>query len=447
MKQNFFEVNFDGLVGNTHNYAGLSFGNVASINNRQQIANPKEAALQGLAKMRLLMSLGIKQAVLPPQQRPAMWFLRQLGFSGSDEKILKDVFQHSPKLLSASFSASSMWTANAATVSPSPDTEDGKVHFTPANLMSNLHRSLELPITQIVLKKIFADEKHFVHHDALPLMDYFSDEGAANHTRLCENYGKLGLEFLVYGRYVLDVKKPIPKHFPARQTFEASEAISRLHQLKNNKVVFAQQNPHVIDKGVFHNDVISVGNENVLLFHEYSFLEQEKILLELQQKFPEDLHLIEIKHNDLSVEDAVSSYLFNSQLITLPNGEMAIVAPIECFENAKIKNVIKKIIEAKNPIKHVHYIDCRQSMKNGGGPACLRLRVVLNDKELSAINQAVVLNEEKISRLEVWVEKNYRDQLAPEDLLDPTLIQENYRSLDELTQILELGSIYPFQRI
>ena len=26
-----YEVNFDGLVGPTHNYAGLSYGNVASL--------------------------------------------------------------------------------------------------------------------------------------------------------------------------------------------------------------------------------------------------------------------------------------------------------------------------------------------------------------------------------------------------------------------------------
>lgn len=446
MKQKFFEVNFDGLVGNTHNYAGLAFGNVASINNQQQIANPKEAALQGLAKMRLLMSLGIKQGVLPPQQRPAMWFLRQIGFSGSDEKILKDVFKHHPKLLSTTFSASSMWTANAATISPSPDTDDGKVHVTPANLVSNLHRSLEWPTTQVILKRIFHAEKHFVHHDPLPLIEHFSDEGAANHTRLCQSDGMEGVEFFVYGRYALVAKKH-PKRYPARQTFEASTAIARLHQLKNSKTIFAQQNPQVIDQGVFHNDVISVGNGNVLLFHEEAFLQKEKILAEIEQKFSQELYFLEIKQKDISVEDAVSSYLFNSQLVTMPNNDMAIIAPIECFENARIKDVIKKIIEDKNPVKHVHYIDCRQSMRNGGGPACLRLRVVLNEQELNGINQAVILDEEKISQLEIWVEKNYRESLAPGDLLDPALIQENYRSLDELTQILELGSIYPFQRI
>ena len=48
------EFNFDGLVGPSHNYAGLSFGNVASFSNVKSASNPKQAALQGLAKMRAL---------------------------------------------------------------------------------------------------------------------------------------------------------------------------------------------------------------------------------------------------------------------------------------------------------------------------------------------------------------------------------------------------------
>ncbi|EGF31557.1 Succinylarginine dihydrolase, partial [Oxalobacteraceae bacterium IMCC9480] len=56
------EFNFDGLVGPSHNYAGLSFGNVASFNNVKSVSSPKQAALQGLAKMRALAARGFAQA-------------------------------------------------------------------------------------------------------------------------------------------------------------------------------------------------------------------------------------------------------------------------------------------------------------------------------------------------------------------------------------------------
>ena len=110
------EVNFDGLVGPTHNYAGLALGNVASMRHGGLEANPREAALQGLAKMKSLMDAGYAQGVLPPQQRPDLGALRALGFSGSDERVLARAAGEAPQILRAVCSASSMWTANAATV-------------------------------------------------------------------------------------------------------------------------------------------------------------------------------------------------------------------------------------------------------------------------------------------------------------------------------------------
>ena len=136
------EVNFDGIVGPTHNYAGLAVGNLAATGNAGAVSNPRAAALQGLSKMRVLSDMGFAQGVLPPHERPSMRTLRSLGFSGTDEKILADVAQH-PRLLQAAASGAAMWVANAGTVSPSPDTPDGRVHFTPANLASQLHRSIE----------------------------------------------------------------------------------------------------------------------------------------------------------------------------------------------------------------------------------------------------------------------------------------------------------------
>lgn len=445
MKQ--FEVNFDGLVGPTHNYAGLSFGNVASLNNANAVSSPKQAAKQGLAKAKALSDMGMMQGILAPQERPDIATLRRLGFTGSDARVLESAAKQSREIFLACCSASSMWTANAATVSPSADTADGRVHFTPANLTNKFHRSLEPKVTGNILRGTFSDDKYFAHHNHLPDNEHFGDEGAANHTRLCTNYGQPGVELFVYGRHAFDTTKPAPKKYPARQTLEACQAVARLHGLADNRVVYMQQNPEVIDQGVFHNDVIAVGNQNVLFFHEQAFYQKEAGLNELQTKFEnEPLHFIEVPTAEVSVQDAVKTYLFNTQIITLPSGDMTIIAPTECEENEAVKRYLDKLVTLGTPIKSVNYFDVKQSMRNGGGPACLRLRVAMNDQELAAVNQNTLINETQFARLNAWVDKHYRDELSEDDLRDPQLLIESRSALDELTQLLNIGSVYPFQQ-
>ena len=445
MKQ--FEVNFDGLVGPTHNYAGLSYGNVASLNNASAQSSPKQAAKQGLKKMKALADLGMIQGVLAPQARPDVDALRRLGFSGSDANVLQQAAKQAPAIFQACCSASSMWTANAATVSPSADTADGKVHFTPANLTNKYHRSLEPQVTGNILKATFANQQYFSHHNHLPDNEHFGDEGAANHTRLCRQYGERGVELFVYGRYAFDKSKPAPVKFPARQTFEASQAVARLHGLSDDNVVFIQQNPDLIDQGVFHNDVISVGNQNVLFYHEQAFLNTDKAFAEIKQKYGTgDLHFIKVTTDQVSLQDAIKSYLFNTQLVTLANGDMAIIAPTDCEENPAVSAYLNELVTLNTPIKHIRYYDVKQSMRNGGGPACLRLRVAMNDTELAAVNQSTMMNDAQFERLNNWVDKHYRDRLSVDDLRDVALLNESRTALDELTQLLKLGSVYPFQK-
>jgi succinylarginine dihydrolase len=445
MKQ--FEANFDGLVGPTHNYAGLSYGNVASLNNASASSSPKQAAKQGLKKMKALADLGMIQGVLAPQERPDIASLRRLGFSGTDAKVLAMAAKQAPAIFQACCSASSMWTANAATVSPSADTADGKIHFTPANLTNKYHRSLEPQVTGNILQATFSHPDYFAHHAHLPDNEHFGDEGAANHTRLCSDYGKTGLEMFVYGRHAFDTSKPAPKKFPARQTLEASQAVVRLHGLNDDNVVYVQQNPDLIDQGVFHNDVIAVGNQNVLLYHEQAFYQSSQAISEIKQKFVgDDLHLICVKTEEVSVQDAIKSYLFNTQIITLANGDMAIIAPTDCKENPAVSTYLTNLVAQNTPIKHVYYHDVKESMRNGGGPACLRLRVAMTDKEYAAVNQSTLINDMQFERLSTWVDKHYRDTLHVNDLSDPQLLIESRTALDELTQLLELGSVYPFQQ-
>ncbi|MEH6403110.1 MAG: N-succinylarginine dihydrolase [Sneathiella sp.] len=442
------EINFDGLVGPTHNFAGLSHGNIASSKSAESVSNPREAALQGLQKMQALSNMGLLQAVLPPHERPHIPTLKALGFTGSDQDILASVQKHAPHLLASTSSASSMWVANAATVSPAPDTKDGKTHFTPANLAAMFHRSIEHETTSRILKAIFESKEFFTHHPALPSVAHFGDEGAANHTRLTGPDGGPGIELFVYGVVAFDKNAPRPQKFPARQTREASEAVARLHGLEEARTLFAAQNPAVIDAGVFHNDVIAVGNDNCLFYHQDAFIDAPALRVEISNMLPKaDMHFVEVPRSKVSVDDAISSYLFNTQLITDPanDGSMLLIAPMECRENNRVHSYLEDLLCQNTPIKKITYMDVRESMKNGGGPACLRLRVSLSDAARASINARVFLDNELFRDLNGWAEKHYRDRLSPNDLADPKLLIESRTALDDLTQIMQLGSIYDFQ--
>lgn len=440
----FREVNFDGLVGLTHNYSGLAFGNVASKSHEGLKSSPKQAALQGLEKMWALHQLGMVQGVLPPQERPNIALLKRLGFSGNTAaEVLANASVGAPHLLAAAASAASMWVANAATVSPSPDTTDGKTHFTPANLSSMLHRSIEAETTSRVLASIFAEDG-FVHHRPLPATPDLGDEGAANHTRLCSSYGDEGVELFVYGRG--RGRENLPQKYPARQTLEACEALARNHGLNPGKVVHAQQNPEAIDAGVFHNDVIAVGNLNLLFYHEQAFLDKSQLYRELNEAADFEINYIEVPSSEVSIADAVRSYLFNSQLINRPGQAGAdLIVPIECKETAPVYSYLENLKEQNTSIDEVRYFDLRQSMNNGGGPACLRLRVVLDKQQRDNMDANVILNETLYSDLKSWVETHYRDELSPQDLADPSLLDECRTALDELSQLLNIGSVYDFQ--
>lgn len=441
-----YEVNFDGLVGPTHNYAGLSFGNIASEQSLKDVSNPKQAALQGLQKMKALADKGVKQGILLPHHRPDMSLLRQLGFSGTDAQVLTKAAKESPAVLGSVFSASCMWTANAATISPSADSNDGLVHFTPANLNAKLHRAIEHPTTSRMLQAIFNNERYFAHHDALPPVSQFGDEGAANHTRFCSDYGQAGVQLFVYGRQAFSERGLKPKRYPARQSLEACQAVVRLHQIDSSRVVYAQQKPDTIDAGVFHNDVISVGNRNVFFCHEEAFLRQDEVISELKAKLGDtELLVITVPEHEVPLHDAVSSYLFNSQLVSVSNDEMVLVVPSECDDTPSVERYLKKLVAGDNPIREVMSFDLKQSMKNGGGPACLRLRVALTEDELAAVHPGVLMTDNLYDILTAWVERHYRDQLSQSDLADPRLITESMTALDELTQLLGLPAIYAFQ--
>lgn len=427
-KANGLEVNFDCIVGPTHHFGGLSLGNIASAKNKFRPSSPKKAALQGLEKMYMLYERGFCQGVLPPHPRP---FLNIAHLPG---------FEHNQYLLSALTSSSFMWTANMATVSPSFDCKDGRVHFTVANLQTMFHRHFEKDFSFRLLKKVFSSPD-FVIHPALFSHDLFSDEGAANHNRLCPKHDANGLEILVYGKESL-LSSQKSQVYPARQSKEASNAIMLQHGLHPDRTFLVEQHPLAIDAGAFHNDVVAVANESVFLLHAKAFVDQDKFLAILTERyqhfFLENPTIIEISDQDLSLKDAVHSYIFNSQLLTKPDGGMLLFAAKECEQNPQAKKVIHRLIAADNPIDEIAYFDVSQSMANGGGPACLRLRVVLSEQERQNILPSVLLNENNYQELRRIIDDYYVDNFSFDLIRDESFLRLCKESHEAICQILGL---------
>lgn len=441
------EVNFDGLIGPSHNYGGMSDGNLASQNNAGDVSNPREGALQGLEKMRMLVRAGFVQGVIPPLERPNLAFLMDAGFGGTEEDIITAAAQSAPRMLKAAYSASSMWTANAATVSPSADTNSGKLSLTVANLSSMLHRSLEHDDTWSTLAMMFDEvglyndpptfDDPFDVRLALPMHSDFSDEGAANHVRLCAEHGAQGVELFVYGR---EAGESVAG-FPARQTRLASESIARAHGLRPERTVFARQSVKAINAGAFHNDVVCVGTLDTLFFHEHAFENTEEVLSDLRAAADGlfELKPVMVPDAEVPLTDAIKSYLFNSQLLQWPGEDrLVLLAPSETQDTESTRTYCERLVEGNGPIGRVQYVDVRQSMRNGGGPACLRLRVVMTPEERAACHQGVLLDEAKIDALQDVVRNTYRDRLSSADLADPAFAEECLNARAALLRVLDL---------
>jgi succinylarginine dihydrolase len=395
------EINFDGIIGPSHNYAGLSFGNVASMRHGGQVSQPRAAALQGIDKMRANLALGLAQGIFLPHARPNRGWLAELGTA---------IERCEPALAANAMSASAMWAANAATVSPAPDTADGKCHLTPANLRTMAHRSHEWSGTLAQLRLALANESAFSVHAPVP--PAFGDEGAANHMRLARAHGEPGVELFVYG--------VSGGAFPARQHVEASKAIARLHRLDPERTIFVQQSEEAIAAGAFHNDVVAVANERVLFAHEQAFEDRDAVIAACERLVP-GFELVEVADADVPIGDAIASYLFNAQLVTPPDGQMTLVVPTEARETPSVWSGLERHVAGNGPIRRVEVVDVRQSRANGGGPACLRLRVVADP---ATVDPRFLVDDSKLDAIAEVVRSHWPVEIANAELQAPALIRD-----------------------
>lgn len=417
------EINFDGIIGPSHNYAGLSLGNLAATAHKGEISHPREAALQGLAKMRGNMSLGLAQGFFTPLPRPDASWLDALAADDTTD----------PALIAGAWSASAMWAANAATVSPAPDTADGRCHLTIANLVTMPHRAHEWPDTLRQLRLAFADSAHFAVHAPVP--PCFGDEGAANHMRLAPAHGAAGVEIFVYGTP--------GGRFPARQHEQASRIIARCHGLDPARTLFLEQSRAATEAGAFHNDVVAVSNGHVLLVHEQAFADRQHAHDLIRERCP-FAQIIEVPAARVSLEEAVRSYLFNAQLVSLstgeswgePSGEMALIIPTEAWSNTPVRAWLEEMLAGNGPIRQVIPVDVRQSMANGGGPACLRLRVVADP---AMVDPRFLLSEGKADAIEHIIATHWPEQIDPTDLGRESLARQLREARGALLDCLNLG--------
>jgi len=411
------EINFDGLVGPSHNYAGLSPGNLAASHNAGSASHPRAAALEGIAKMRANIALGLAQGLFLPHKRPDRAWLASLA---------TDPAGAAPWLRAAAMSASPMWAANAATVSPAPDTADGRCHLTVANLMTMPHRSHEWPETLAQLRLAFTDPSFAVHG---PVPPPFGDEGAANHMRLAQSHGAPGVEIFVHG--------VAGGGFPVRQHAEAGHAIARAHGLDPARTLHVAQSETAIAAGAFHNDVVAVADGLTLFAHEQAFADPESFYTDLRHRMPE-VQIVEVPANAVPLGDAITSYLFNAQLVTLPEGGQALILPAEARETPSVWTWLEAMIAGNGPIRRLELVDVRQSMANGGGPACLRLRVVADP---ATVDPRFLVDPVKLDRIAALVEQHWPESIVPDQLADPALWARIETARNALLDLLALPEL------
>ncbi|RAP29456.1 hypothetical protein DID78_03615 [Candidatus Marinamargulisbacteria bacterium SCGC AG-343-D04] len=421
-------VFIDGLMGPSYHFGGLSLGNTWSETHFKEISFPKKAALEGLHKMFEVYSLGLHQYVLPPVRKDVSALFRSLGYDHFNSESLRELFSVNPYFVSSVFSSSSAWLANIGHVTPACDSFTHKMNVTPANLNYCFHRSCDVEGYRDLLSTLFENCHDVVLHR--PITSSFGDEGSANTVRLSASSGE-GFFLYVYGK---TVDRTYSHKYPARQSKEAFDILVKQHHV-SRKFVMVQQSQEAIDAGVFHNDVICFGLENLLIVHESAFENQEEVMSYVkelyEETFSEDLQVIVISREMMSLEEAVKSYFFNSQLLPLSDGGFHCFVSTHSRKYSALEQVLQYIQSECSRFSY-SYVECDESIKNGGGPACLRLGFVASEHDRKLLNDAFLLTQERYDFLYSFISRHYPDEMQFEQLRDYEFLCECREIVDSL---------------
>ncbi|TWT52828.1 N-succinylarginine dihydrolase [Rubripirellula amarantea] len=439
------EVQVDRIVGPTHHFGGLGVGNLASSKHAGQISYPRAAALEGLAKMRLAVKLGAIQIVLPPQRRPNLGYLGALGFEHDVPELFAKLLSEAPHLLSAASSSSAMWTANAATVSPACDSAFSRTHVTIANLNASLHRVTESTETLVDLQSSLP--ANFMIGAPLPFAVALSDEGAANHMRLCASSHvneapSRGINLFVHGDGPLS-----PQRFRPRQTLEAFQAIARRHGLYAEDTFYLQQHPAAIDAGAFHNDVVAMSHHDCWIHHESAYVERtnyDAIESRFRSTTGTKIRRISVSQSELPLSEAVRTYLFNSQILTSldPDGPAHLICPAQVVDSPAASGLVSRWID-EGLFSDVHFVELGQSMAGGGGPACLRLRVPMTLDEARDLDATQLWSLPVDQQLRDIINTHYPESFQLSDLQDSDMIRSIEIATSEIEDLLRPQSHAP----
>jgi succinylarginine dihydrolase len=271
------------------------------------------------------------------------------------------------------------------------------------------HRSHEWTATLAQLRIAFADPAFAVHE---PVPAPFGDEGAANHMRLAASHDAPGIEVFVFGI--------AGGPFPARQQLDASKAIARGHRLDPARTLFFQQSDAAIAAGAFHNDVVAVANERTLFAHEQAFADRDGFYARLREAMP-DVEIVEVPADRVSLTDAIQSYLFNAQLVSTAGGVQTLTVPGETRDNPRVWAWLQDYVAGNGPIRAIQTVDVRESMANGGGPACLRLRVVADP---ATVDPRFLVDAATLDGIAGVVEAHWPKAIAFDAIGNPALVAE-----------------------
>jgi succinylarginine dihydrolase len=175
----------------------------------------------------------------------------------------------------------------------------------------------------------------------------------------------------------------------------------------------------------------------VLFAHEKAFADRDRVASECERLFP-DVQLVEVPASEVPVADAVSSYLFNAQLVSPPDGETTLIVPSEARETASVWSWLQRHVAGNGPIRNLVVVDVRQSLANGGGPACLRLRVAADP---ATVDPRFLVDEAKLDRIAAVIEQSWPAEIHSSELQDPKVVAAIESARASLYDSLDLAEL------